>query len=140
MSFFTGWKSKIGDALVGLIPTVSSIVVDVDGTDDDDLLGGPGDKSLYVTTKGSGTLVSMADVTLSAGAAAALPSQACKQGVTVQSDPANSYNIRVGGSATDASHGFVVQPGQSVRFAVSNANLVSLYCAYASQVVHPVAS
>ena len=85
-------------------------------------------------------LVSLDDIVLPAGVVVTLPAGTCEFGITVQSDPGNTANIRVGGANTDAAHGFVIKPGLSVGFSVKKTELVKLYCASSGQVVHPVKS
>ena len=99
-----------------------------------------GTSGIKVSSEAGGALVSDVDVTTVASTGTALPSGACATGVEIQSDPANGSNIRVGGSGTNASHGFVLEPGQSYRAPVTNSNIVQYYDAAGGQTLHVVRS
>lgn len=86
---------------------------------------------------GAATLTSDVDVTTAAGVSTALAAGACSS-AEVQSDPANGSNIRIGGTGTDATHGFVLEPGQSYSVAVSNTNLLRYFDAVGAQTLHVV--
>lgn len=87
----------------------------------------------------SPTLVSDADVTTVAGSHA-LAAGACNTGLEIQSSPSNAATVRIGGSGTDATHGFELVPGQSYRPPVTNASLVWYYSAAGGEVLHVVRS
>ena len=88
----------------------------------------------------SAALTSAADVTTAVAASTALAAGECKLGVEVQLDLAAATSIRIGGSGTDATHGHVLDPGQSYFAPVTDSGVVFYYDAVGGQTLHVVRS
>ena len=85
---------------------------------------------------GAATLTSDVDVTTVAGAHA-LAAGACAV-AEVQADPTNGADVRIGGTGTDATHGFVLEAGQSYSVAVQNTSQILYYSAAGGETLHVV--
>lgn len=97
----------------------------------------PANTFTSVTVTKPTDFATVADVTVTAGAAAAaiLAANADRRTAVIQSDPANSQDIRIGDSNTGAARGIVLEPGDALE--IESTDVIYAYTAAgADQTLH----